>query len=169
MASETDGASRMQGASAVERLLARWESKVEFVVTQAEFELSVSQDKSSVTERGDLVMQVRTHTDGVARKYPRGEIRLIPFDSQHDRDESGEPIIGAIKCTDGNLRVGILLSRGAISNLVASGVCATTDTGRRFYVALWPSSKMSSWNGDGQLWVKEATFVVRGTEESKAT
>ena len=96
MTDQSEGTSRMQGAPAIERLLSRWESKAEFVVRQASFELSVSQEKSSVIERRDLVLQVTTHTSGVSAKYPRGEIRLVCFDGEHDRNQSGEPIVGAI-------------------------------------------------------------------------
>lgn len=169
MTDQNEGTSRMQGAPAIDRLLSRWESKAEFVVRQASFELSVSQDKSSVIERRDLVLQVATHTSGVSAKYPRGEIRLVCFNGDHDKDQSGEPIIGAITCIEGNLQIGLLLSKTAVSDLVASGVCATAATARRFYVALWPSEKLSSWSGEGQLWVKEATFVVRNDDPSKAT
>lgn len=169
MTDQSEGTSRMQGAPAIERLLSRWESKAEFVVRQASFELSVSQEKSSVIERRDLVFQVTAHTSGVSAKYPRGEIRLVCFDGEHDKDQSGEPIIGAITCIEGNLQIGLLLTRSAVSDLVASGVYATAPTTRRFYVALWPSAKLSSWSGEGQLWVKEATFVVRNDDAPKAT
>jgi hypothetical protein len=169
MTKSSEVTSRVQGAPAIERLLSRWENKAEFVVSQASFELSVSQEKSSVIERRDLVLQVTTHTSGVSAKYPRGEIRVVCFDGEHDKDQSGEPIIGAITCIEGNLQIGLVLSKSAVSDLVASGVFATAATSRRFYVALWPSANLSSWNGEGQLWVKEATFVIRNDNAPKAT
>jgi len=169
MASDIDTGSSKREGSAIERLLARWENKVEFVVTQAEFALSAANDKSNVNERGELVMQVQTYTAEAAAKYSRGEIRVVPFQGAHDRDSAGEPIIGAIKCNEGHLQIGVLLNKGSISDLVASGVCAAHSSGPRLYIALWLSSKLPSWNGEGQLWVKEATFVIRSSDQARAT
>jgi hypothetical protein len=135
---------------------------VDFHVESVSVTWSVSGEADDIDERLKMSLRVTTRRRDDELKpftdrYREGWVTLMPLKGEHKRNDEGQPVIGVLGQCNNELDIRVLISPiylAGLSSLVAR------LTGAPITISVWPYKKISEWNGEDWLQVRQCKFIV---------
>jgi hypothetical protein len=135
---------------------------VDFRVESVSVTWSVSEQEEAVDERLKVSLRVATEPRNDELKpftdrYHGGWVTLMPLQGEHKRNDEGQRVIGALGQLNDELSIRVLVNpsyRAGLSTLVAR------LGGTPIRVSVLPYKKLSEWNGEGWLHVRQCEVTV---------